>query len=229
VGHLRLILSAQGPPFSIRHWIRAGAGSLWIPYAANQIAALRGLVSCWLNIAILETLSLEPSHTRRIWFHIDELDALGRIEGLKDAQARLRRFGGRVAIGFQSYAQVKQVYGEAAHTIIENCGNLLILRSGGSDGGGTAGLASQLIGGREVERDEVSRSRTRGKHESRSTSTQIRRSIEDVALASEIMQLRNREGFVKRATSPYWVRVAFPYVDYPTRIAPRDIADLSAA
>src|SRR3546814_15384079 len=45
--------------------------------------------------------------------------SLGRIEGLKDAQARLRKFGGCVAIGFQSFAQVKQVYGEGAQTIVE--------------------------------------------------------------------------------------------------------------
>ncbi len=123
-----------------------------------------------MNIAILETLSLPPARDRRIWFHIDELDALGRIEGLKDAQARLRKFGGCVAIGFQSFAQVKAVYGEGAHTIIENCGNLLLLRAGASDGGGTAQLASDLIGDREVEREDISRSRTRGRFTSRSMS-----------------------------------------------------------
>jgi type IV secretory pathway TraG/TraD family ATPase VirD4 len=219
VGHLRLISAAKGSPFSVRQWIRGGSGSLWIPYAANQIAALRGLISCWMNIAILETLSLAPSRDRRIWFHIDELDALGRIEGLKDAQARLRKFGGCVAIGFQSFAQIKQIYGDGAQTIIENCGNLLILRCGGSDDGGTARLASDLIGDREIERDEISRSRTRGRFASRSTSMQTRRSVEDVVLASEIMQLGNREGFVKRATSAQWARVRFPYVRYPARMA----------
>lgn len=188
-----------------------------MPYSANQIAALRGLISCWLNIAIVETLSLAPSQERRIWFHVDELDALGRIEGLKDAQARLRKFGGRVAIGFQSFAQIKQIYGEGAHTIMENCGNLLLLRSGLSEGGGTAELASDLIGNREVERDDVSRSRTRGRFTSRSTSMQSKRAVEDGALASEIMQLPNREGYVKRATKPEWRSVKFRYLDYPKR------------
>ena len=124
-----------------------------------------------------------------------------------------------MAIGFQSFAQVKQIYGEGAHTIIENCGNLLLLRSGLSEGGGTAELASDLIGNREVERDDVSRSRTRGRFTSRSTSMQSKRAVEDVALASEIMQLPNREGFVKRATSPEWRRVRFPYAVYPSRVS----------
>src|SRR3546814_1622145 len=91
-----------------------------------------------------------------------------------------------VAIGFQSFAQVKQVYGEGAQTIIENCGNLLLLRAGASEDGGTAKLASELIGGREVERDDVSRSRTRGRFTTRSVSRQTRRSVEDMVLASEI-------------------------------------------
>lgn len=209
VGHLRLIAAIDGEPFSVRQWIRAGTGSLWMPYTANQVAALKGLISCWMNIAILETLSLEPSRERRIWFSIDELDALGRIEGLKDAQARLRKFGGCFAIGFQSFAQVKQTYGESAQTIIENCGNLLLLRSGASEDGGTAKLASELIGGREVERDDVSRSRTRGRFTTRAVSSQTRRSVEEAALTSEIMQLGNREGFIKLATSGRWLRVRF--------------------
>jgi type IV secretory pathway TraG/TraD family ATPase VirD4 len=214
---LRSFAVREGSGFSIRQWVREGSGSLWMPYTANQIPALRGLISCWMNLAIVETLSLPPSRERRIWFHIDELDALGRIEGLRDAQARLRKFGGRVAIGFQSFAQIKQIYGDGAHTIIENCGNLLLLRCGLSEGGGTAELASGLIGNREVERDDVSRSRTRGRFTSRSTSMQSKRAVEDVALASEIMQLPNREGFVKRATAPEWWHVSFPYVAYPPR------------
>lgn len=220
---LRSFTIRDGERFSIRRWVRNGSGSLWMPYTANQIAALKGLISCWMNLTIVETLSLAPSRARRIWFHVDELDALGRIEGLRDAQARLRKFGGRVAIGFQSFSQIKQIYGEGAHTIIENCGNLLLLRSGLSEGGGTAELASDLIGSREVERDDVSRSRTRGRYTSRSTSMQSKRAVEDVALASEMMQLPNREGFVKRATASEWRRVRFPFVEYPNRTAPFEI------
>ena len=52
----------------------------------------------------------------------------GQIDGLKDALARLRKFGGRCVLGFQSIAQVSSTYGHGdAHTIVENCGNTLIL------------------------------------------------------------------------------------------------------
>jgi hypothetical protein len=214
IGNLRHMAAREGESFSLRAWVRGGSGSLWMPYAANETAALRGLISCWMNIAIFETLSLAPSRERRIWFQIDEMDALGRIEGLTNALARLRKFGGCVALGFQSYAQLRQVYGDGAETIIENCGNLLLLRSGLSDDGGTAKLASQLIGSREVERQDINRTRSRGRYLTRSMSMQTRRAVEDVVLPSEIMQLPDREGFVKRAGSPDWLRVKFPYEDF---------------
>jgi Type IV secretion-system coupling protein DNA-binding domain len=49
---------------------------------------------------------LQGEGDQRLWFVVDELDALGAIDGLKDALARLRKFGGRTIIGFQSIAQV---------------------------------------------------------------------------------------------------------------------------
>jgi type IV secretory pathway TraG/TraD family ATPase VirD4 len=135
--------------FSVREWVRAGQGALFIPYNADQIASLRSLISTWMRIAIYETMN-QGEGDARLWFIVDELDALGAIDGLKDALARLRKFGGRVVLGFQSIAQVRGVYGDAdAQTIVENCGNTLILRCSASEGGGTAKYASRLIGERE--------------------------------------------------------------------------------
>src|SRR4029077_12289656 len=95
----------------------------------------------------------------RLWFVVDELDALGQIDGLKDALARLRKIGGRGVLGFQSVAQVSATYGAGeAQTLVENCGSTLILRCAGSEHGGTTQFASRLIGEREVVRTSVSRS-----------------------------------------------------------------------
>ncbi|HWM70209.1 MAG TPA: type IV secretion system DNA-binding domain-containing protein, partial [Steroidobacteraceae bacterium] len=135
------------------------AGVLFMPYAAGQIATVRGLIATWLRLAIFEAMN-GPEGDQRLWFVIDELDALGAIDGLKDALARLRKFGGRCVLGFQSIGQVSALYGRGdAQTIVENCGNTLILRCSGSDHGGTANFASRLIGQREVLRTNKSRSR----------------------------------------------------------------------
>src|SRR5882724_10655126 len=59
-------------------------------------------------------------------------------------------------------AQVVSTYGASdAQTIIENCGNTLILRCSGSDSGGTAHFASRLIGDRELLRQQTSLGRDR--------------------------------------------------------------------
>jgi hypothetical protein len=179
---------------------------LFIPYRANQIAALRTTVSAWMRLAIFEAMA-GPERDQRLWFVIDELDALGQIDGLKDALARVRKFGGRCILGFQSVAQVASTYGAgAAHTIVENCSNTLILRCSASEGGGTSRFASTLIGQREVLRttrsrscraDELLGSVTRGEHVS----------IEPAVMDSEIEQLPDLAGYLKFASRGSWRRV----------------------
>ncbi len=171
VAALDYVAQQKAEPFSIRAWTANDqAGVLFMPYKAGQIAALRSTISAWMRLTIYEAMEQgekpaadKDDESQRLWFVVDELDALGKIDGLKDALARLRKFGGRCVLGFQSIAQVSSTYGHGdAHTIVENCGNTLILRCSASEGGGTARFASQLIGDREVLRSTVSRSRRVG-------------------------------------------------------------------
>jgi type IV secretory pathway TraG/TraD family ATPase VirD4 len=205
-----------GTAFSIRQWVRQGRGVLFIPYTARQIAALRTLIATWMGLAIYEALSQEEGVDQRLWIVVDELDALGAIDGLKDALTRLRKFGGRCVLGFQSASQASATYGAGiAQSIIENCGNTLILRCSGSENGGTSQFASRLIGDREVLR----RQRTRGRDHPgslfssggrRSVQTSEQRTVEPAVLAAQLEQLPDLHGYVKIASSPTWhaVRIA---------------------
>jgi len=185
----------------------ANGGVLFIPYKAGQIAALRSTISAWMRLAIFEAMS-QPEGDQRLWFVVDELDALGQIDGLKDALARLRKFGGRCVLGFQSIAQVSSTYGSGeAQTIVENCGNTLILRCSGSDHGGTANFASRLIGQREVLRTNRSRSRRPTDFLS-STTLSEHIGIEPAVMDSQIEQLPDLSGYLKFASVPHWQRVA---------------------
>jgi type IV secretory pathway TraG/TraD family ATPase VirD4 len=210
VSALEYLAEQRGPGFSIRQWVRRGpveeGGVLFIPYQAGQIAALRSMISAWMRIAIFEAMD-RPEGDQRLWFVVDELDALGPIDGLKDASARLRKFGGRCVLGFQSVAQVAGTYGASdAHTIVENCGNTLILRCSASEGGGTARFASMLIGQREVIRSARSWSRRPGTLlPSITTSEQLR--VEPAVMDSEIEQLPDLAGYLKCASSAHWLRV----------------------
>ncbi len=126
---------------------------------------------------------------------------------MKDALARLRKFGGRCVLGFQSVAQVSSTYGQGdAHTIVENCGNTLVLRCSASEGGGTARFASQLIGEREVVHTTVSKSR-RATEILGSVTHSEHRSVEPAVLPSQIEQLPDLAGYLKYASDPQWQRV----------------------
>lgn len=216
VAALAHVSRQQGVPFSVREWTRNAGGQptgpghggrvLFIPYRAGQIAALRSTISAWLRLAIFEAMSREE-HSQRLWFVVDELDALGQIDGLKDALARLRKFGGRCVLGFQSISQVSATYGAEAQTIVENCGTTLILRCAGSEHGGTSQFASRLIGEREVMR--TTRSHSRRPFELLSSTTRSESPVVEVAvMASEIEQLPDLGGYLKVASRPHWMRVA---------------------
>jgi type IV secretory pathway TraG/TraD family ATPase VirD4 len=211
------IQAQRAAPFSVREWVRARTrpGVLFIPYKAGQIAALRSMIATWMRLAIFEAMSGTEDRDQRLWFVVDELDALGAIDGLKDALARLRKFGCRCVLGFQSIAQVSSTYGQSeAQTIVENCSNTLILRCSGSENGGTSQFASRLIGDREIIRRQVSRGSdresalsTRGARRSRGVSEQ--HSTEAAVMPSELEQLPDLCGYLKAASSRSWLKVAF--------------------
>jgi hypothetical protein len=207
VGALSYIAMQKSANFSLRDWVNEQKPSvLFIPYKAGQIAALRSTISGWMRLAIFETMD-QADENARLWFVIDELDALGQIDGLKDALARLRKFNASCVLGFQSIAQVSSTYGQGdAHTIVENCGNTLILRCSSSEGGGTARFASQLIGEREVLRTTVSKSR-RLTEVLGSVSRTQHLAVESAVLPSQVEQLPDLTGYLKFASDPTWARV----------------------
>ena len=112
-------------------------------------------------------------------------------------------------------AQVSGTYGHGeAQTLVENCGNTLILRCSGSENGGTSQFASRLIGEREVVRRQVSIGKdresafsNRGARRSRSVTDQ--HVIETAVMASQLEQLPDLCGYLKGASSAAWLKVTF--------------------
>jgi type IV secretory pathway TraG/TraD family ATPase VirD4 len=120
-------------------------------------------------------------------------------------------------LGFQSIAQVSGTYGVAeAQTIVENCGNTLILRCSGSENGGTSQFASRLIGEREIIRRQTSRGSDRegalgARGVRRSKNITEQHVTETAVMASQIEQLPDLCGYLKSASAPAWRKVEFPY------------------
>jgi hypothetical protein len=226
---LKYTTRQQARPFSVRQWVREGAarsaggqgGVLFLPYKAGEIAALRSVISAWMRIGIFEAMDRDEGD-QRLWFVVDELDALGEIDGLKDALARLRKFGGRCILGFQSIAQVSGTYGKGiAETIVENCGNTLILRCSASEHGGTSEFASKLIGQREVVHTTVSKTRRSDELIGWSTTTGQNLKIEPAVMASEIERLPDLSGLLKLTSVPDWLVVRLTPMTGAAPVRPR--------
>lgn len=210
---------------SLREYSRGNdRGWIFFSYQADQIAELRGIVSAWMRIVIFSLMS-RPEGDSGTWMIIDELDSLGKISGLTDALPRLRKFGGRCALAFQSIGPTHENYGHGfAAAVIENASNTLILRcsDSGDRSGGTAKFASGLIGEREVLRTTRSTSETQGSSlqhglriapgtsRSKVSGTNTAPVVEAAVLPSQVESLENLRGYVHSHGMPFWSRCTLP-------------------
>ncbi|MDA8349126.1 MAG: type IV secretion system DNA-binding domain-containing protein [Pseudomonadota bacterium] len=196
-------------------------GWLFLSYTSKQRSSLKGLIASELRAAISGVLE-RPEGDARIWFIVDELDALGKIDGLSDALARMRKHGGRCALAFQAVGQGEEVYGKNVFSVIlETCGNSLILQCGGKGSEGTSAYASALLGKREVLKTTWATSKSRGENTGSSTTgggggshsgqnwsdtegSNTQYHVEDTVLPSQIEGLEPLHGLVKIGNMDLW-------------------------
>jgi energy-coupling factor transporter ATP-binding protein EcfA2 len=211
--------------FSLSEYARGeDRGWVFLTYQASQIAELRGVVSAWMRLAIFSLMSRAEGDSGT-WLIIDELDSLGKISGLTDALPRLRKFGGRCVLAFQSIGPLTEIYGHGfSAAVVENASNTLILRcsDSGERSGGTAQFASSLIGQREVMRTTSSTSETQGSslqhglriapgtNRSKVSGTNTAPMVESAVLPAQIEGLENLKGYVHSHGMPFWSRCALP-------------------
>lgn len=149
----------DGGEFSIRHWVKQHRPGQWlfIRYDDSQLKAIRQLLATWLDLAITETLSLDPETAQPTWFVADEFDSLGQVSSARDALTKMRKYEGRCIFGMQTVAQFWSTYGRDGAQVLLSClSNKLVLRAGDPD---TAEYCSKSLGDQELLRSEQSKSR----------------------------------------------------------------------
>jgi len=125
-------------------------GWVFLPYRDDQLATLRPMIACMIDIACKALLSMPPSDDRRIWLMLDECASLGKVTSLIDYLTKARKAGGRAVIGLQSVAQLRDAYGRDGAQILMSClSSQLILRCPDPE---TAQVMSRMIGDRQVTR-----------------------------------------------------------------------------
>jgi type IV secretory pathway TraG/TraD family ATPase VirD4 len=204
--------------FSVRQWVRESDEKrtwLFMTYTDAQMAELRNLVACWLELAIVEGLSLEESQSRRLWYVMDELDSLGKVSSLRGGLTKLRKYGGVCVSGLQTIAQLRATYGhDEAQTLLSCMTTKLILKAGDGE---TAKYFEHEIGQQEIEREERNQGTSQqfGNLASNNTNSGVRRHVQSAVLASEIMGLENLNGYLMLTGLPI-ARVQLEYVPMPT-------------
>ena len=192
------ILEETSNPFSIRNWAKQEEGDDWLFLSSptEMRAALQPLIAVWLSIATNALMSLpevEMGDKRRLWFVIDELPALQRLPNLHTTLAEVRKFAGCCLIGVQDIPMLEEIYGSnLVKSIINNCNTQVILRL---NNGELAAMASRWIGRQEVSVSVENISMGANSHRDGVAINTVSKD-RDVLSPSEIMQLKNLEGYL---------------------------------
>ncbi|WP_314438333.1 type IV secretion system DNA-binding domain-containing protein [Massilia timonae] len=200
----RFVLAARLAPqrylapgaFSLRSWLENESGSLFLTWRSDMQTALAPLMGTWVDVLANAVLSLPPDPIRRIWLIADELAALGPLASLEPALTLGRKHGLCVVAGVQSTAQLDDLYGKDAATVLRSCfRNLMVLAISRTDPD-TCDALSRALGEREIQRPDASRSQgTQGTSRGTSLQTAQKRLV----LPSEIAGLPSLQGYLTLA------------------------------
>jgi len=89
----------KGDLFSIRKWVSEEILDLYHWARGEMREGLKPALSLWIDTAIKAVLHLEPIHQERLWFCIDELATLQKLDILKRALSKTRKYGLCLVLG----------------------------------------------------------------------------------------------------------------------------------
>lgn len=195
------------PSFSFTEWSKQGRGWLFIgTKGVGERDGLRPLISAWLDTAFARLM--EQKNGLPTWVFVDELPSLQRLPSLKVALHEGRKYNLRFVLGFQGRAQIEQLYGRDAETLMSAPSTRIFLRSNEY---AAAEWAAKNIGMPERERELESYTSplalTGGGRDSINIRTDKR--TDYLVFPNEIQNLPKLTGYLRYDN--YAVSIAFPY------------------
>lgn len=102
---------------------------IFVPRKEDYFDAVKPLMALWLECAASGALGMAPSPTRRIWFLLDEIADLPKVDNLARLLPEGRKFGAAVTLTFQSIGQMYNRYGrESGEAMLGCCNTKLFLQ-----------------------------------------------------------------------------------------------------
>lgn len=151
--------------FSIRKWVKNDnkPGWLFLMMTPAQRATLRPLLSCWLSIAVKSLMECPVNPQKKLWFMIDELPSVNKLQDLSLCLAEGRKYGACMVLGVQNIPQIETLYGpHVTQSLLDLCSTKVFFRCASFS---MAQKLSQLLGTQE--RKEVQEGISYGANEVR--------------------------------------------------------------
>lgn len=191
------LLQDSKKQFSLKQYfwnIEKGSNSwLFLASSPSQREVTLPLLACILELAVSYLIESGINEQRRMWFVIDELASLGRLNSLSSLLAESRKYGGCVMAATQSLNQLFDKYGHyAGSTLFDQFATKFMFRSTDPS---TARLITDIFG--NIEYASQQKNTSYGAHEHRDgvsyTEQEKRKSL---ITTNDIASLKDLECFV---------------------------------
>lgn len=143
------LLARMDGPFSVRQWLTDGKNDgLFIVSVPDHLETLKPLMNLFLSTLLTAHKSLPDDRSRRVFYLLDELGILPKVPGLSDALNFGPSKGLCCLLGYQSYQQIEELYGQKVMEAMVSSAATHLAFSVGNEK--TLESLSKLIGDAEV-------------------------------------------------------------------------------
>lgn len=178
--------------FSWRSWTKNPSGFVFLSNEARTRDALRPIQSSWIDMAILNLMTVGKLNNR-IWIVLDEVDSAGVIPKIEEGVTMLRSSGNPMILGIQNTAQLEVRYGKAYKTIFSQPSTTFVMRTRESE---SAKGIQNLIGEQEVITWKSSRTTGMTGGKERDSISGPDEKLRPLMLASEVQGLPDLCGYM---------------------------------
>lgn len=153
---------------SLREWIKEGESQVLILGGTPERERLASsTANLALHVMVKQLLSLPDDLNRRVWFFLDEIAALGKVDVISDLGTMGRSKGGCLVAGIQDLGKMEHIYGrELIKSLANVFSTMIFLRCTDA---ATSAWASEVIGDQEV--IDLQHSHSEGTSQSHGTSS----------------------------------------------------------
>lgn len=201
--------------FSFRNWVIDGRQNIFMLNVEEYSNIFKPLMTMAIDLLSRSVLSLPDDKNRRIFFILDELGTLDRMDSLLQLITVGRSKGAAIICASQDLGRIEQAYGKAnLKTIFNNFNINFFFRLGEPE---TSRYVSSALGQRQLKRK--TQSHNINAKESDNEGINEQNTTEDLIMPSELLNLPDLTAFCRVANVGI-TQIVLPKIFYPVKNKP---------